>query len=330
MPDMTRHFDPVDPVDPDGQADTPVEAQLRQLLGERAGGLAQPETPYGTIVRHGRAARRRGRIALGAGAAVLAAAVPATLGASGVLFEDDPTATAPPPSGSGPEEERDGVAELPPTVAPEEGAQGPSDPERQLLDGITLEQARDSLERCLDEFGSDAAGFGEEYETPEFRVEDLRIVLAWEALGDENRGEGPFTQVLAVNDDPSADPYLQFVCSDSEEGAQGLQSAVGGGTPDNGLPVYPDSNAARYFRPGLLGQWELPFRWADFGLVAPEVERVTVMYGGATEEAVLDAGYFVVAGIAEERPEAHPVVVGYGADGEVLYDSREDPGYEQG
>jgi hypothetical protein len=314
--DMTSQFGT------DGRGDTPVEAQLRRLLADRAGGLAPPEMPYATILRHGKAARRRGRIALGAGVAVLAAAVPAAaISAGGMLSDDEPTATASPAG------EPSGSAQDTPSVPAEDGAQGPSDPERQLLDGITLEQARTSLERCLEEYGTDPAGFGEDYEMPEVRAEELRIILAWVSQGDPNRGEEPMTQVLAVTDDPGAGNRQQFVCADRESGAQGLQSASGVGSMDNGFPVYPDINAGRYYQ-AMIGEWEPPFRWADFGLVTPEVERVTVTYGGATEDAVLDAGYFVVAGIAQERPEASPVVIGYGAGEEVLYDSREDPGYE--
>jgi hypothetical protein len=271
---------------------------------------------------------------------------------------------------------------MPADGEPVEGPWGPAFPERQLLDGITLEQASASLERCLAEFSpgassalsgarglehSEVAAFPAPSGVPELagleaaevaeleaaelaefppgaapvpagaaqqadvevEPEELRILLAWVSQGDENRGTEPIRQVLAVSDDPEADPHTQFVCADRPgSGVVGLQSSIGEQSIDTGYPVMADPNADRYFAP-MLGEWDLPFRWADLGLVSPEVERVTVSYAGETEEAVLEAGYFVVAGIAERQPDARPVIVGYGAGGEVVYDSREDPTYPE-
>jgi hypothetical protein len=319
--------DQIDPMDP---TDSRVEAELRQLLADCAGALASPETPYATIVRQGRAARRRGRLAVGAGAAVLAAAVPgAAIGAGGLWPEGDaPSAAGPsgtPTQGPTPPATPTQGPTSPPTPEP---PAGPSDPERQLLDGITLEQARASLDRCIAEFGPEVTALDPEVDA-EVHIEPMRILLAWTSQGDENRGEEPIRQVLAVSGDSTAGRHTQFVCADRPgDGPQGMQSGTGGSL-DNGMPVFPDVNAGRYLAP-MMGEWELPFRWADFGLVAPEVERVTVRYGGVTEEAVLEAGYFVVAGIAEQPvgDGEDPVVLGYDADGAVVYDSRQDPGYD--
>ncbi|MGP3966985.1 hypothetical protein [Streptomyces sp. 6N223] len=314
--DMTSQFNP------DGPGDTPMEAQLRQLLADRAGGLAPPETPYATILRHGKAAHRRGRIALGAGAAVLAAAVPATTVAVGNLWPDEQEPESTLPALPTPSREET----LAPAEPPE--ARGPSDPERQLLDGFTLEEARAHLDTCMGEdpwAAAEAEARGDETPPP-LHAGDFRILLAWVSQGDENVGMEPQRRVLAVTDDPEASPYVQLVCTGT-----GMQSSGGDGrpAPDNGLAVEPDANAGRYHIPPMMGEWELPFRWADFGVVSPEVERVTVTYAGETEDAVIEAGYYVVAGIAEEWPRVRPVITGYGADGEVLYDSREDPTYPQ-
>jgi hypothetical protein len=323
--------DQIDPTDP---TDSRVEAELRQLLADRAGTLASPATPYATIVRQGRAAQRRGRLAMGAGAAVLAAAVPgAAIGAGGLWSEGDAQVAAGPTDGSTPTQAPTppSTPTQAPTQAPTptiEPPAGPSDPERQLLDGITLEQARASLERCIAEFGPEVITQDPDVDA-EVHIEPMRILLAWTSQGDENRGEDPIRQVLAVSGDSAAGGHTQFVCADRPgDGPQGMQSGTGGSL-DNGMPVFPDVNAGRYLAP-MMGEWELPFRWADFGLVAPEVERVTVRYGGVTEEAVLEAGYFVVAGIAEQPvgDGEDPVVLGYDADGAVVYDSRQDPGYD--
>ncbi len=302
-------------MDPTGADDSVLEAELRLLLNERADGIPPETTPYDTILSKGRAARRRRTVALCAGAAVLAAAGPAA-----AIGLQSGGASSPPPAavGSPADTPTDSPAETPtetPTETGSEGPGGPSDPERQLLDGVTLEQAAASLERCLAEYA------------PQEDVDDLRILLAWVAQGDENRGEGPFRQVLAVTDDREAADPMQFVCSEGPDGRGGMQSGPRP-TFDNDLPVYPDINAGRYFAP-MMGTWELPFRWADFGVVQPDVERVTVTHAGVTEEAVLEEGYFVVAGTAEEQPDANPVVLGYDADGAIVYDSREDPTYQQ-
>ncbi|RKN07537.1 hypothetical protein [Streptomyces radicis] len=316
-------------------SETPLEAKLRELLAERARDAAPAEAPVDTIVDSGRRARRRGRIALSAGAAVLVAVPGAAIAAQGEWLADGDTATAAAPAeseqgaeqGSGPEE-------APPSESPAEPSpevpQGPSDPERQLFDGVTLEQATASLESCLAEFplreppvSAPGEGSGEtefvEGEPLDMDLSELRIVLAWVSQGDENRGPEPMTQVVAVTAVPDEAP-LQLVCAAREDGAANMQS---GSPAERTQPVVPEIGAGRYQGP-QVGEWTLPFRWADFGVVTSEVERVTVTYAGETEEAALDTGYYVAAGMAEQEAEGAPVVVGYDAEGEVVYDSRED------
>ncbi|RKN46911.1 hypothetical protein [Streptomyces hoynatensis] len=296
--------------------DSHMEEQLRRMLAEQAAGAAPSEPPYGAIVRQGRKARRRFRAGLATAAVVLAAIPGGAFAAQGEWFRDSGSAHAAARHTGFP----DGAGVTPvssPADSGESGGTGPSgpaDPERQLLDGITLADATESLERCLDEYPQDVTS------------EQLRIVLAWVSQGDPNRGEEPLREVLAISDDPGGN--FQVVCSDRPEGdLTGVM--VSGSDYGTGLPVAPDLNATRFFHP-TTGEWRTPFRWADFGLVEPEVRRVTVSYAGSTEEAVLEGQYFLVAGIAEDQPTDPPVVIGYGADGEVLYDSRQDPFYEPG
>ncbi len=233
------------------------------------------------------------------------------------LGGDGTPSVAAPPSVTPSEPAAGADSEMPPG-----GPAGPSDPERQLLDGITFEQAADSLARCIADWGNMSSL--PDQEQSDIEVGDLRILLAWVSQGDENRGPEPIRQVLAVSDDPAADPHFQLVCADrgDEGGTVGMQSTTGRPAAP-GPAVRPEPGASRYLGP-MMGEWSSPFRWAHFGTLDPEVVRVTVQYAGTTEEAVVEAGYFAVAGMAAGTPDGSPVVTGYGADGEVLYDSTEE------
>ncbi|ONK11898.1 hypothetical protein [Streptomyces sp. MP131-18] len=300
----------------DGEASA-VETELRRMLAERAAGAAPREAPYDSIVRRGRWARRRGRAVLGAGAAVLIAVPGVAIGAhQDWLGGDGRSSVAASPSAA-PSESAAGAG----SGASADPA-GPADPERQLLDGITFEQAADSLARCIADWGGSSAF--SDHEQPDIEIGELRILLAWVSQGDDNRGAEPIRQVLAVSDDPSADPHFQLVCADRGEAAGSVGMQTSTDTPsDPGPAVRPEPGAGRYLGP-MMGEWTMPFRWAHFGTLDPEVVRVTVEYAGATEEAVVEAGYFAVAGMGEDAPGGSPVIKGYGADGEVLYDSAEE------
>ncbi|MCF2530236.1 hypothetical protein [Yinghuangia soli] len=67
---------------------------------------------------------------------------------------------------------------------------------------------------------------------------------------------------------------------------------------------------------------EFPFRWLDFGrLPDPKAVRVTVEYGGKTQDAALSHGFWFAAGELV-RPETYtPIIRSYDADGRLLYDS---------
>ncbi|WP_159029779.1 hypothetical protein [Streptomyces marincola] len=302
--------------------DTVVESELRRILAERAAGAAPSEAPYEAIVRQGRSARRRGRTLLGAGAAVLVAVPCMVVGAQlgwpegegGASTEARTSSPAPPSVPAS------GTAGTTDAGAPAEQPKGPSEPARQLLDGITEEQAGRTLARCLEDWQEEGR-----FEPPPTEIADLRILLAWVSQGDDNRGHEPIRQVLAVSDDPGARPHVQLVCGERDEGTGvvGRQVATGRAS-ESGPPVRPEPGARRHYRPAP-GSWTAPFRWAHFGVVDPEVARVTVEYAGAREEAVVEAGYFAVAGMGEAVGEESPVIKGYGADGTLLYDSAEAP-----
>jgi hypothetical protein len=303
--------------------DTDMEARLRRTLADRAEGADPLDAPYDRIVQRGRRARQRGRIALGAGAAVLVAVPGLAIGAQGSWLQEDGAPAVAVATGGDTGGDTGGPD---PAGVPA----GPADPERQLLDGITLEQARASLANCLSGPSNSVtvnATEGAEGAEPGAALDlsldlgELRIVLAWESEGDEYHGPEPTRQVLAVSAAPAADSAVQLVCGDRGDGSSAAD-VLTGGPPELTDPVVRDVNADRHYGPG---QRTPPFRWVDFGMVGPEVERVTVEYAGATEEAVLDAGYFVVAGLAQEQPSGQPVIKGYGADGALLFDSGEDP-----
>ncbi|MFE0687285.1 hypothetical protein ACFV0Z_04025 [Streptomyces xiamenensis] len=306
--------------------ETPLERRLRELLTERADRVVPSEAPLEMIARKGRAARQRGRMALGAGLAVLVAVPGFALAAQGGGSDGAGASTSVPPAAPPAPDNPPPASET--SQEPGEQLSGsqegdplpPSDPERQLLDGISLEQATETLRVCLtDDLGR--GSLPEEFEMEEPAIESLRIMLAWQGEGDENRGLGAKRQVLAVTDDPAAERRHQLVCATESDGSFANTQRSGHDALATGQVVSLDPNAGRYY---ASGEWAPPFRWANFGLVSPEVAQVTMTYAGATQEAVLEAGYFVVAGIAEQAPAGDPVIQGYDESGELIYDSQNE------
>lgn len=316
---------------PEGGTD--VERRLRALLAEESDTMRVGVIPHVEIVREGRRARRRRRAVLGAGLSVLIAVPTGAFAAHSFQGSDaQPSLTAAPSPGTvAPGAGADGTADAAdPEGEPAPGLpQPPSDPERQLLDGITLEDARAQLRMCLDEYGDDGGYGWPEGEQVPIDPADLKILLAWQGHGGENQGPGPIRRVLAVT--VAGEGYAELVCNQSmgeADAGTGMQSVVGTAPPERTEVI--DSHWQRYHTPemGLDGDWEseLPFRWAYFNHVDEEaVARVTVEYGGETQEAILDGGFFLSSGVVDTAPDAHPVVVGYDAEGEVVYDSRDVP-----
>jgi hypothetical protein len=308
---------------------TPAERRLRALLAEEGLAVHVGGAPHAEIVQEGRRARRRSRTVLGAGLAVLVAVPAVALAAQG--FQD--SEARPPVAGNtsdaltpGAGGEQPPEATEPPEETPSDQPRPPSDPERQLLDGITLEEARAQLTGCLDEYMGRPA-WGDD--PMEVDPADLQILLAWQGHGGENQGPGPIRRVLAVS--VAGDVQAELVCNKSmeETGAgSGMQSSVGLRPPERREVL--GLEWRRYHTPevGLTGDWSshLPFRWAFFNHVDEEaVARVTVEYGGETHEALIDGGFYLTAGLLDERPDAGLRVRGYDAGGEVIFDSRDHP-----
>ncbi|WP_165988646.1 hypothetical protein [Streptomyces sp. YIM 98790] len=325
-----------------------AEARLRAMLSSRAEELPATEAPYGDIVRRGRAARQRGRVALGAGLALLVA-LPGSVfaaqqfggqqsvtpggGPDGPAGTPEPQEAAGPgtsgTSGEGGSEDGTGTGTEEQAV-PEGTVQPPSDPARQLLDGITLEQAQADVMACIDDqwVNNEAPLLGG---TPAPDPDDLRILVAWQGHGGENQGPGPIRRVMVVDTDPDPTANHNFVCSkwpDDDTGFYGFYNGFSDRVELKRMERVVDANSSIRYETaegGIDGDWEMPFRWVKFGAFTEEVAEVTVEYGGTAHEVVYDAGFFLASGVLEETPGAYPVLKAYDAEGGLLYDSTEDP-----
>ncbi|MEU6340418.1 hypothetical protein ABZ883_05625 [Streptomyces sp. NPDC046977] len=286
--------------------DTPFEARLRDLLERETDGLRPGEAPYASIVRQGRTDRRRRLAAAGAGLAALVA-VPGA--AVAVHFQPDGRgASARPAAG---------------TVRPQSAV--PVTPV-QLAAGITMRQAHDAADSCLRiDRGHQPQGNAQRDDSG--AAGQYRAILAMRATGDNTAPGDAITVVLTERKRSKAHLWICVVTGDGT--VAGLNTA-GGGVPARG-PVAPEIKASSLYqqavRPGH--GWSFPYRWGSIGTVEPQVARVTVSYGGVTEEATLDHGYYAASGILTEPVTSAPRVRGYDAAGTLVYDSRQDTAYEQ-
>ncbi|WP_130798824.1 hypothetical protein [Streptomyces otsuchiensis] len=341
--------DPTDRTD-----DSPIEHRLRQLLAEEAEGVRATEPPCTDIVQVARTARARRRAVLGASLAVLVA-VPGAAVAGAAVFGSgpdadhhaaapatesdagtgDPGAPAPPDDSDDSSDADDGDG----GQADSDGAdhQGtarlPEHPERQLLDGVSGEEARSIAEDCLafhHKSQEESAAFGMEIGTmPEFQPEDLTILYAWRAQGGVNVDMAYQTRVLVVATDPPEGAVLELICAADEDGATGLQSAAGSVEGLGGDQHVDTSWAARYASPGegVEVSDDRPLRWASFGRVSDAVDRVTVEHAGQSQEALISGGYYLSTGNMETATRQRPVITAYDADGDLLFDSTTLPGW---
>ncbi|MGC0340880.1 hypothetical protein [Streptomyces sp. SLBN-8D4] len=293
------------------------EEQLRELLSEDAYAIRPSPVPYPQIRRQGVVERRR-RVAVAGAVLVTLAAVPVgafAVGGGGTGTAD--TATTPTASAS-----------ATPTPTPSPAPSGPAGPATagQLRDGITLEQAADGLDKCL-AWDRDRVAHGGIASSDLGKADEYRIILALNSTGDSNSpGDGVF--VVAVQEKPKE---TRLICNIKDGEASGLGTSVGSDRQPDSPPVLADINGNKLYQQSFMdkGHWKLPFSWGFIGTVEPTVAKVTVSYGGADREAVLDHGWFVASGTLTEQVTRNPRIKGYDQGGKLIYDSDEDTTYQQ-
>ncbi|MEU6350576.1 hypothetical protein ABZ896_14755 [Streptomyces sp. NPDC047072] len=311
------------------------EEQLRELLADDAYTIRPSPVPYPAIRRQGVIERRR-RVAVAGAALVTLAAVP--VGAFALTGGGAATADTAATLGASASATQAATPKPSPTPS---GPVGPVSPQRQLLDGITLEQAADGLAKCIaydqetqaSRANATAVTAGTGSPTPAWTPPDLgdadeyRIILAMHSTGDSNAtGDGIW--VVAVKEQPK---QTRLLCRVVDGEAASVGSSVGNDDIPDAPPVLADINGGKLYQQSFIdkGNWKLPFRWGVIGTVEPSVAKVTVSYGGSTAEAVLDHGWFVASATLNQQVTASPHIKGYDADGKLLYDSATDKSYEQ-
>ncbi|MEV6103201.1 hypothetical protein AB0M28_00605 [Streptomyces sp. NPDC051940] len=301
-----------------GDESSALEELLRRELARSAGGMTPGPTPYGAIVRRGRAGRRRRRAALGAGLALLAAAPGVA-----IALQHGPGRGAPSP--------KPPAASSSPTV-PALGFRGPASP-GQLVDGVSLEEARRVASTCW------ASQSHENPDGGEYTPADLRILFAMPSDYLHNSARRlvmphpeayperrPAVTVVLVDDNWSVQEVCTLPGGDIRWAGSTKGSLTKPGTlrPVGG-PVEPEMNGfgqiARFSDPAA----DRPGRWVGTGAVDDSVARVTVTYGSDTREAILDHGWYVATGEFVEEADRWPRVRGYDAAGKLIYDSADDP-----
>ncbi|WP_406215824.1 hypothetical protein [Streptomyces canus] len=295
------------------------EEQLRELLSEDAYTIRPSPVPYPQIRRQGVVERRRRVAVAGAVLATLAAVPVGAFAAGGGGTGTADTATTPTASAS---------ATPTPTPTPSPTPSGPAGPATagQLRDGITLEQAVEGLDKCLADDRDRVAHGG--IDSPDLgKADEYRIILALNSTGDSNApGDGVF--VVAVKEKPKE---TRLICNIKDGEASGLNTSVGSDRQPDSPPVLADINGNKLYQQSFLdkGNWKLPFSWGFIGTVEPTVTKVTVSYGGADSEAVLDHGWFVASGTLTQQVTRNPHIKGYDKGGKLIYDSDEDKTYQQ-
>ncbi|MFF1301845.1 hypothetical protein [Streptomyces sp. NPDC058307] len=292
------------------------EERLRELLSEDAYTIRPSPVPYPRIRRQGVVERRRGVAVTGAALMALAAVPVGAFAVGGGGPGTADTATAPTVSAS-----------ATPTPTPSPTPSGPAGPATagQLRDGITLERAASGLDKCL-VYGRDRVADGGFASSDLGKADEYRIILALNSTGDSNSpGGGMF--VVAVKEKPKE---TRLICNIKDGEVSSLGTSVGGDRQPDSPPVLADINGGKLYQQSFLnkGNWKLPFGWGFIGTVEPSVARVTVSYGGASSEAVLDHGWFVASGTLTEQVTRNPRIKGYDKGGKLIYDSDEDTTYQ--
>lgn len=301
------------------------EAQVRELMAEDAYTIRPSPAPYPAIRRRGAIERRRRVAAAGAVLVALAAAPVGAYALSGNGGDGSVNTAAPLPSTDASRR----VTPTPVQMAPV-GPAGPATP-GQLLDGITLAQASDGLEKCIAWQLEGQKGMSSKAPRTDLGdAADYRIILALNSTGDSNSpGDGIY--VVAVKEQKKQPQLIRLICAIRDGKAEGANTSVGGLEFDNGGPVMTDMNSGKLYQQSFLdkGNWKLPFRWGSIGQVEPSVARVTVSYGGSTSEAALDHGWFVASGTLNQQVTVAPRIKAYDHTGKTVYDSDNDAMYEK-
>lgn len=285
------------------------EELVRELMTDDAYTIQPSAAPYQAIRRRGQVERRRRIAVTGAALAALAAVPAGAYAVAGGNGGGGADPTTPMSSVSAPQS--------PAPSAPEQAASGGL-----LLDGVTVEQAADGLEKCLAYDDAKPSGGLEEDYLGE--AGDYRIILGMHSTGDSNApGDGIY--VVAVKEKTD----VRLICTIKDGEATGINIS----SPDAGPtgPVVADINGGKLYQQSFLdkGKWKLPFRWGVIGTVQPSVAKVTVSYGDSEATATLDDGWFVAAGILNQQVTLAPHIQGYDAAGKLVYDSDTDESYEK-
>lgn len=305
------------------------EAQVRELMAEDAYTIRPSPAPYPAIRRRGAIERRRRVAAAGAVLVALAAAPVGAYALNGNGGNGSVSPAAPPL----PSAVASGTATPTPvqsTPVEPAGPAGPATP-GQLLDGITLAQASDGLEKCIAWQLEGQKGMSPKAPRTELGdAADYRIILALNSTGDSNApGDGIY--VVAVKEQTKRPQLIRLICTIRDGKAEGANTSAGGVEFDNGGPVMADVNSGKLYQQSFLdkGNWKLPFRWGSIGQVEASVARVTVSYGGSTSEAALDHGWFVASGTLNQQVTVAPHIKAYDNTGKTVYDSDNDAMHEK-
>ncbi|MEU5311845.1 hypothetical protein [Streptomyces sp. NPDC021562] len=310
-----------------GGAEPDFEERLRTLLAGDAAQVRPSPVPYPEIRRRGLVERRRRRGVTGAALAALAAVPVGAYALGGGSTVTSPAGPGPTalvsahPAPTGPATPTPSAPAATPTAPAR-----PASPAHQLLDGITFEQAAAGLGKCLDYDKAHRAPKGPTH-TDLGRPADYRIILAMRATGDSNApGDGYF--VVAVRQKPVP---ARLICTVKDGAASGLNTSIGDPFGDAKTPVVPDINSGKLYQQSVIdkGRWKLPFRWGIVGGLRAPVTRMTVSYGDAAGQVVLDHGWFVATGTLHQQVTNAPHLKGYDAAGKLVYDSDQDASYQK-
>ncbi|MFE9630551.1 hypothetical protein [Streptomyces sp. NPDC006463] len=296
------------------------ELDLREWMAQDAKAVRPAAVPYQAIVRQGRGERRR-RLAVAGAALVALAVVPAT--AIAVTGDGDGGGSSDRVSVAGGGPTPSEVVKSPQlTRLP----QAPATP-GQLADGISQEEAGIRLIECLDFNRRHSGGAGAKPQDLG-EASDYRILLALRSTGNNNSpGDGQY--IVAVKDAPA---QVRLICTMKDGQTSGVNISSGGDSAPGSGAVVPDMNAGKLYLQRLSGEgpWKLPYRWGSIGTVVdPRVARITVTYGGATAEAVIDHGWFAATGVLDRTVTRTPRIQGYDAQGTQVYDSDQDKTYDK-